>query len=34
VRMDLEYIKQWSIMVDFKIMIRTVGAVLCRRGAC
>ncbi len=33
VRMDLEYIKQWSIMVDFKIMIRTVGAVLCRRGA-
>jgi lipopolysaccharide/colanic/teichoic acid biosynthesis glycosyltransferase len=33
VRMDLQYIQQWSIMEDFKIMIRTVGVVFRRRGA-
>jgi len=33
IRMDLQYIAQWSIMQDFKIMIRTVGVVFRRRGA-
>jgi lipopolysaccharide/colanic/teichoic acid biosynthesis glycosyltransferase len=33
VRMDLQYIQQWSLGEDFKIMLRTVGAVFRRRGA-
>ena len=33
VRMDLQYIQQWSLVEDFKIMLRTVGAVFRRRGA-
>jgi lipopolysaccharide/colanic/teichoic acid biosynthesis glycosyltransferase len=33
VRMDLQYIQQWSIIGDLKIILRTFGAVLCRRGA-
>jgi lipopolysaccharide/colanic/teichoic acid biosynthesis glycosyltransferase len=33
VRMDLQYIQQWSISGDVKIILRTFGAVLCRRGA-
>lgn len=34
VRLDLEYIERWSIVEDFKILIRTIAAVLLRRGAC
>jgi len=33
VRMDLQYIQQWSIAEDFRIMLRTVGVVLRGRGA-
>jgi lipopolysaccharide/colanic/teichoic acid biosynthesis glycosyltransferase len=33
VRMDLQYIQEWSLVEDFKIMLRTVGAVFRRRGA-
>ena len=33
VKMDLEYIDKWSLWLDFKIMIKTVPAVLLGRGA-
>jgi lipopolysaccharide/colanic/teichoic acid biosynthesis glycosyltransferase len=33
VRMDLQYIEHWSVLGDFKIMLRTVRAVLGGRGA-
>ena len=33
VRLDLEYIDQWSLLLDFSIMARTVPAVLTARGA-
>ena len=33
VRLDLEYIDQWSVLLDFSIMVRTVPAVLTARGA-
>lgn len=33
VRMDLQYIQQWSISEDFRIMFRTVEVVLRGRGA-
>jgi lipopolysaccharide/colanic/teichoic acid biosynthesis glycosyltransferase len=33
VSMDLQYIEQWSIIEDFRIMLRTIGAVLRRNGA-
>jgi len=32
-RLDLEYIRRWNIRLDLKILWRTVGAVLSRRGA-
>jgi lipopolysaccharide/colanic/teichoic acid biosynthesis glycosyltransferase len=31
-RLDLEYAKHWSLWLDFKIMIRTMLAVLRKRG--
>ncbi len=31
--LDLYYIQNWSLGMDFRIMFRTVGAVLFRRGA-
>lgn len=31
-RLDLEYVKHWSLWLDFKIMIRTMLAVLRKRG--
>jgi lipopolysaccharide/colanic/teichoic acid biosynthesis glycosyltransferase len=33
VRLDLEYIDRWSLGLDLKIMLRTLPAVLSRRGA-
>jgi lipopolysaccharide/colanic/teichoic acid biosynthesis glycosyltransferase len=32
-RLDLEYIRDWSLALDLKILLRTVPAVLTRRGA-
>ncbi|MBI9046757.1 MAG: sugar transferase [Anaerolineaceae bacterium] len=32
VRMDLQYIDQWSLWLDFKILVRTVGVVLTGEG--
>lgn len=31
--MDLEYIDNWSLMLDFKIILKTIPAVLSSRGA-
>ncbi len=33
VRLDIEYIENWSLMLDLKILLATVAAVLSRRGA-
>jgi exopolysaccharide biosynthesis polyprenyl glycosylphosphotransferase len=33
VKMDLQYIDQWSLWLDFKILLRTIPAVLTGRGA-
>jgi len=33
VRMDLNYIKIWSIWLDLKILLQTPGAVLSGDGA-
>lgn len=33
VRLDLEYIDQWSLWLDFQILLRTIPAVLFGRGA-
>lgn len=33
VRLDLEYIDNWSISMDIKILLKTIGAVLGHRGA-
>lgn len=33
VKMDLEYIDNWSIMMDVKILFKTIGVVLFRRGS-
>ena len=32
-RLDLKYIDEWSLWMDFKILLRTLPAVLVRRGA-
>jgi lipopolysaccharide/colanic/teichoic acid biosynthesis glycosyltransferase len=33
VEMDLQYIDNWSLWLDVKVLLRTVPAVLCGRGA-
>jgi exopolysaccharide biosynthesis polyprenyl glycosylphosphotransferase len=33
VNLDLEYIDNWSILMDFKILLKTVGVVLFRKGS-
>jgi lipopolysaccharide/colanic/teichoic acid biosynthesis glycosyltransferase len=34
VRLDLDYVERWSIGVDVAILVKTIGVVLGRRGAC
>jgi len=34
VRMDLEYIDNWSLWLDFKILVKTIPAVISAKGAC
>jgi len=33
VKMDLEYIDNWSMMLDLKLVLKTVGVVLVGRGS-
>ena len=33
VRLDREYIEQWSLMLDFKIIARTIPTIIRRQGA-
>ncbi len=33
VRLDLQYIDRWSLMLDFTILLRTLPAVISARGA-
>nr|AIA86526.1 Bac_transf [uncultured Shewanella sp.] len=33
VQLDLEYIDNWSLWLDFRILLRTIPVVLLRRGA-
>lgn len=34
VRLDLQYIDNWSLWLDIKLLLKTVWIVLARRGAC
>ena len=34
VKMDLEYQKKWTIAYDCKLMLKTIGVVFGRKGAC
>ena len=33
VRLDTEYIMNWSMVLDFKIMAKTIKVLITRRGA-
>ncbi|MBQ0027455.1 MAG: sugar transferase [Lachnospiraceae bacterium] len=33
VKLDLEYIDNWSLSLDFKILLQTIGVVLLRKGS-
>ena len=33
VKLDLQYIDNWSLFLDFKILLKTIPAVLLNRGA-
>ncbi|MDO4189196.1 MAG: sugar transferase [Lachnospiraceae bacterium] len=33
VKLDLEYIENWSLLLDFKIILQTIGVVLFHKGA-
>jgi len=32
VRLDTFYIENWSLLLDIKILIKTIGVVLARKG--
>lgn len=34
VRLDLQYIDNWSLWLDIKLLLKTIWVVLARRGAC
>lgn len=34
VKLDLKYIDQWNLWLDLKILFKTIGVVLTRRGSC
>ena len=34
VKLDLSYIDNWTLWLDFKILLKTVKVVLTRRGSC
>jgi hypothetical protein len=34
VRLDLDYIDRWSLALDFKILLRTIPAVILGLGGC
>jgi lipopolysaccharide/colanic/teichoic acid biosynthesis glycosyltransferase len=33
IQLDVAYVKNWSLLQDFSILLRTIPAVLLRRGA-
>lgn len=33
VKLDIEYIENWTLLLDFKIMLQTIGVVLFHKGA-
>lgn len=33
IKLDLEYIDNWSLWLDFKILLKTIPAVLLGKGA-
>jgi lipopolysaccharide/colanic/teichoic acid biosynthesis glycosyltransferase len=33
VRLDVQYARQWNLLIDFKIILQTFGAVLSQKGA-
>jgi lipopolysaccharide/colanic/teichoic acid biosynthesis glycosyltransferase len=33
IELDLQYIRTWSLLLDFKILLLTIPAVLSSRGA-
>jgi lipopolysaccharide/colanic/teichoic acid biosynthesis glycosyltransferase len=33
VRLDFLYLEHWSVMLDLQILLKTIPAVLSRRGA-
>ena len=33
VKLDLKYIDEWSLLLDFKLIFMTVGTVIFRKGA-
>jgi lipopolysaccharide/colanic/teichoic acid biosynthesis glycosyltransferase len=34
VRMDVNYQKKWSVFYDLKLIFKTIGVVLNKKGAC
>ena len=33
VELDTKYIDEWSVMMDFKVMFKTIGVIIQRNGA-
>jgi lipopolysaccharide/colanic/teichoic acid biosynthesis glycosyltransferase len=34
IKLDLQYIDEWSLALDFRILVKTIPAVLRGSGAC